>query len=87
MTILISIAFLAILASLGAALFFMVRSGKTDDAVNNDSTDTTDNKPKPASGMAKALAFRVGISVVMFICVLISWKLGWIHPTGLPAGK
>lgn len=83
MTILISLAFLAILASLGAALFFMVRGGKSDDAAN----DPNAPERKPANGMARALAFRIGISVVMFICVLISWKMGWIHPTGIPAGK
>jgi hypothetical protein len=36
--------------------------------------------------MAKALAFRVGFSVLLFICVLVSWKLGWIQPSGIPAG-
>jgi hypothetical protein len=30
---------------------------------------------------------RVGVSVVLFICVLIAWKLGYIQPTGIPAGK
>ncbi len=84
MTILISLAFLAILASLGVALFFMIRGGKSDDVANDDPDTPT---RKPTNGMARALAFRVGISVVMFICVLISWKMGWIHPTGIPAGK
>jgi hypothetical protein len=36
--------------------------------------------------MATALALRVGLSIVLFICVLISWKMGWIQPTGIPAG-
>ena len=30
-----------------------------------------------------ALALRVGFSIVLFICILIAAKLGWIHPTGL----
>jgi hypothetical protein len=42
-----------------------------------------DDAPK-ASPMAKALAFRIGISVVLFISILLSWKMGWIHPTGIP---
>ena len=70
MTYLVAIAFLDILASLGAALFFMLRDGR-------------DGKPKSGS-MARALAFRVGFSVLLFICILIAWKLGYIQPTGLP---
>jgi hypothetical protein len=38
------------------------------------------------NNMATALAFRVGFSIVLFICVLISWKMGWIQPTGIPPG-
>jgi len=37
--------------------------------------------------MAWALALRVGFSIVLFLCILIGWKLGYIHPTGIPAGK
>ena len=73
MSYLIALAFLAILASLGSALFFMMRDGTQGKA-------KTDN-------MARALAFRVGFSVVLFICILLAWKLGYIQPTGLPAGK
>ena len=73
MTYFIALAFLAILASLGAALFFMMRDGH-------------DGKPK-TNRMARALAFRVGFSILVFVCILIGWKLGYIHPTGIPAGK
>lgn len=73
MKYLIALAFLAILASLGSALFFMMRDGR-------------DGKPK-SSNMARALAFRVGFSILVFACILIGWKLGYIHPTGIPAGK
>ena len=73
MTYLVVLAFIAILASLGTALFFMMRDG-------------TDGKRK-TSNMARALAFRVGFSVLLFACILISWKLGYIQPTGIPAGK
>jgi hypothetical protein len=34
--------------------------------------------------MARALAFRVGFSVLLFVCILLAWKLGYIQPTGLP---
>ncbi|WP_198972472.1 twin transmembrane helix small protein [Xylophilus sp. ASV27] len=70
MKIVMLIAFLGILASLGSALFFMMRDGR-------------DGKSK-TSNMARALTVRIGLSVVLFICVLIAWKLGYIHPTGLP---
>ena len=73
MTYLVALAFLAILASLAAALFFMRRDG-------------ADGKRK-TSNMARALAFRVGFSVVLFICILVAWKMGYIQPTGIPAGK
>lgn len=73
MVYLVSIAFLAIVASLGTALYFMLQDGR-------------DGKPK-TNHMARALAFRVGFSIVLFVCVLIAWKLGYIQPTGIPAGK
>ncbi|MFM7697033.1 MAG: twin transmembrane helix small protein [Limnohabitans sp.] len=70
MNIFIAIAFLGILVALCTALLFMLRSD-TEDA------------PK-SSRMMRALAFRVGISVVLFLCILLSWKLGWLRPTGIP---
>ena len=73
MTYLVAIAFLAILASLATALFFMMKDG-------------TEGKAK-TSNMAKALAFRIGFSVLLFVCILIAWKMGYIQPTGLPVVK
>ena len=64
-------AFVAIIGSLGSALYFMMR-------------DTgQDGRPK-TSNMARALAFRVGFSILLFVCILVAWKLGYIHPTGIP---
>lgn len=76
MKVLVALAFLAILGSLGSALFFMMRGGKGD----KDDRRRGDN-------MARALALRIGLSVVLFVCILIGWKLGYIHPTGIPVGK
>ncbi len=76
MTSLVTLAFLAIIGSLAAALFFMMKDGK----------DTEQGKAK-TSNMARALAFRIGFSVLLFICILIAWKMGYIQPTGLPVGK
>jgi hypothetical protein len=67
--VLVSLAFLAIFASLGSALFFMMRE--------------CDGRPK-TNNMARALAFRVGFSILLFVCILVAWKLGYIKPTGIP---
>jgi cytochrome b561 len=72
MKILVVLGFIAIIASLGTALFFMLRGDQ-------------EGKPKSA-GMARALAFRVGFSILLFLCLLLAWKLGYINPTGIPAG-
>jgi hypothetical protein len=34
--------------------------------------------------MATALGLRVAFSVTLFICILVLYKLGYIHPTGIP---
>jgi hypothetical protein len=36
--------------------------------------------------MVKALAFRIGISVFLFACLLLAWSMGWIQPTGIKVG-
>lgn len=73
---LVALAFLAILASLGSALFFMMR--KSDD---------TQSDAERSRRMARALAIRVGLSVALFACLLLAWKLGYIQPTGLPLSR
>jgi hypothetical protein len=40
-----------------------------------------------AGNMARALAVRVGLSILLFVCILIAYTLGWIEPTGLPVGR
>lgn len=32
----------------------------------------------------RALALRVGLSVALFLFILIGYKLGWIQSTGVP---
>jgi hypothetical protein len=27
------------------------------------------------------------MSILLFVCVLAAWKLGYIHPTGIAAGR
>ena len=65
MKIIVALAFILILASLGSALFFLMRDkGKTNRTV-------------------QALALRVGLSIALFVLLLVAYQLGWIAPTGL----
>lgn len=66
MKIVVAIAFLLILGSLGSALYHMMRQK---------------NKADPR--MARSLALRVGFSILLFACLLIANKLGYIQPTGI----
>lgn len=77
MKILVALAFAAILGSLVFALVYMMRGSKPEE---------TSDQPAPKGSMATALAFRVGFSILLFLCVLLAWKMGWIQPTGIPAG-
>ena len=70
MKIVVALAFVAIFASLGSALFFMLRGGEASKGKRGN--------------MARALAFRVGFSILLFACILLAWKFGYIQPTGLP---
>lgn len=63
---------LAVLGALGSAGFFMLKKGRNGDERNRR--------------MARALALRVGLSVALFLFILISWRMGWVRPTGIPIG-
>lgn len=73
MKYLVIAAFVGIVVSLGSALFYMMRNGSNDGVKGNR--------------MARALAVRVGLSIVLFVCILAGWQLGYIQPTGLPATR
>jgi hypothetical protein len=73
MTYLVIVAFVAIIGSLAAALVFMMRGGVHEEG----------EAPRKRH-MARALAFRVGFSVLLFVLVLVAYFMGWIQPTGLP---
>lgn len=64
---LIIMVFVAITVSLGSALFHLV---KHKDPIHSQKT-------------LKALTFRIGLSVVLFIFVMIAIATGLIKPTGL----
>ena len=65
MKIFVAIAFVLIVASLGSALFYLMRDkGQSNNTV-------------------KALALRVGLSIALFISLLIAHWLGWVETSGL----
>jgi cytochrome bd-type quinol oxidase subunit 2 len=66
--ILVIVILLAIIGSLGSALFHL-SSGKGD-----------------SKKMARALTVRVGLSVALFILLMLAWYNGLITPHGVPAG-
>lgn len=65
MKILVAIAFILIIGSLGSALFYLMR-----DRGGSKRT-------------VRALALRVGFSVLLFVLILVANQLGYIQPTGL----
>ncbi|TNF55256.1 MAG: twin transmembrane helix small protein [Burkholderiales bacterium] len=79
MKYLVILGFVAIIGSLAAALVFMMRGDRAPG-------DESDNAPRN-NHMARALAFRIGFSVLLFVVVLISYFMGWIQPTGLPLAR
>ena len=62
-----------VLGAWASAGLFMLRKG--NDTAGRDAR------------MARALAWRVGLSIALFLFVLLSWRMGWIQPTGLPTGR
>ncbi|MDH3646996.1 MAG: twin transmembrane helix small protein [Gammaproteobacteria bacterium] len=61
--------FLGILASLGSAMFYLVR----DDGKSGRTL--------------KALTWRIGLSVVLFLSLFVAYAFGLIQPHGIsPAG-
>ena len=61
---------LAVVAALASAGVLMLRK-------------RSDSDPNGAR-MARALAGRVGLSVAIFLLVLLAYWMGWIQPSGIP---
>lgn len=65
MKIIVLLFIVFILASLGSALYYLLKDqGKTDRVV-------------------KALTWRIGLSMALFISLMASYYFGWIPETGL----
>lgn len=73
MKIIFAAALLAIIVALALAGRAMLRDGR--------------NGAPKSSSMVKALAWRVGLSIALFVFILISYQMGWIQPTGIEAGR
>jgi Protein of unknown function (DUF2909) len=73
MKYLILLAFVLILGALASAGVFMLR-GRRDG-------------PPGSKKMARALAVRVGLSILVFLLILLSYSMGWIQPTGIQGGR
>ncbi len=78
MKVVIVVALLAILGALAGAGLFMLRR-KPDDR--------RDDGAAPDKRMARALALRVGLSVGLFLVILLAYAMGWIEPSGMPLGN
>ena len=36
-----------------------------------------------SSGMLRSLTVRIGLSIALFLLLMIAWQLGWISPHGV----
>jgi Mn2+/Fe2+ NRAMP family transporter len=70
---LIVIMLVAILAVLASAGIVMLRKPR-------------DGRPNDAR-MARALMWRVILSIGLFLFILLAWALGWIQPSTLPLSR
>jgi hypothetical protein len=86
MTYLVIVAFVAILGSLAAALLFMLRRPHATPDTPDPET-MAEASAERSRRMARALAFRVGFSILLFALILFSHWMGWIQPTGIPVGQ
>ncbi len=66
---LVIVAFLFIILSLGSALYHLVQHGSAEHSEKT----------------AKALTFRIALSVVLFILIFIAYASGLIQPEGIGA--
>ena len=73
MKIVIVMVLIAIVAVLASAGVMMLR--KPRDGRTNDSR------------MARALMWRVLLSIGLFVFIMLAWAMGWIQPSSLPLSR
>jgi Mn2+/Fe2+ NRAMP family transporter len=71
--IVIVMVLIAIVAVLASAGVMMLR--KPRDGRTNDAR------------MARALMWRVLLSIGLFVFILLAWAMGWIQPSSLPLSR
>jgi putative copper export protein len=67
--IIIVIFLMVIMYSLGSALYYLVHEQKNSEA--------------DADRVVKALTWRIGLSLLLFILLFVAYALGWIKPHGI----
>jgi len=73
--LLVIVVFLGILISLGSALFHLSRGGKEPRSAED------------SRKMARALTWRVCLSLALFLLLMAAWYAGLISPHGIPPGR
>ena len=46
----------------------------------------TSRKPEDGAKMVKALAWRIGLSVALFVLLIVAYYRGWIYPQHMVPG-
>ena len=72
--LIIGVLFFGIILSMGSALFYMMRDEREEEGESN----------QRAHRMLLSLAVRVGLSILLFVGILVAWKFGFIQPHGVP---
>jgi hypothetical protein len=65
MGLIVVLLFVAILASLGSAMYYLLRSRGS------------------SSGLVRALTLRIGLSMLLFLLLMLAWYTGLIEPHGV----
>jgi hypothetical protein len=75
--ILVIVAFLGILVSLGSALYHLTRGSRAGEG-SSAANDAASGK------MVRALTIRIGLSIGLFLLLMLAWYAGLIQPHGIP---
>lgn len=73
---------LSVFAALATAAYFLL--GKPPTGPDDASAADDEANAQRAKKMARALAWRVGLSIALVLLLLIAYALGWIQPHAAP---
>jgi hypothetical protein len=65
--ILVVVVLVAIVASLGSALFHLSRGGRA-------------SSEEQSRKLARALTVRIALSIALFLLIMLAWYMGYINP-------